>query len=222
MPKIITLIPIYERLLDTYGSQSWWPADTPFEVMLGAILTQNTSWTNVEKAMAGLKKVCELTPESILSLPSDSLEEAIRPSGYFRQKAKKLVVFCHFCLGEYGGDIEQMKSVQIQKMREQLLDLHGIGPETADSILLYALDMPVFVVDTYTIRLFSRLGMCTEKAKYGEVQSLFTKNLPPNVEVFNEYHALIVRHGKEKCRTNVPLCDECTLRDFCSYGSMGV
>jgi endonuclease-3 related protein len=222
MSKTAFLEIIYQTLYKTYGPQSWWPADTPFEVMLGAILTQNTSWTNVEKAMAGLKKVCELRPESILSLPSDSLEEAIRPSGYFRQKAKKLIVFCHFCLGEYGGDIEQMKSVQIQKMREQLLDLHGIGPETADSILLYALDMPVFVVDTYTIRLFSRLGMCTEKAKYGEVQSLFTKNLPPNVEVFNEYHALIVRHGKEKCRTNVPLCDECTLRDFCSYGSMGV
>lgn len=213
---------IYETLYKTYGPQSWWPADTPFEVMLGAILTQNTAWTNVERAIAGLREVSDLTPEGVLSLTPDRLEEVIRPSGYFRQKAKRLKIFCHFYLEEYGGDFEQMKSVHVQKLRQQFLDLHGIGPETADSILLYALDRPIFVVDAYTNRLFSRLGLCDENAKYDDIQTLFMENLEPNAPMFNEYHALIVKHGKERCRTKVPLCDECTLRDFCSYGSMGV
>jgi len=145
---------IFENMLDTYGPQSWWPADTPFEMMLGAILTQNTSWTNVEKALTNLSKVCELSPEDILSLTPDRLEEAIRPSGYFRQKAKRLNIFCRFCLEEYEGDLNQMKFVQIKELRKQFLDLHGIGPETADSILLYALDKPIFVVDAYTVGSF--------------------------------------------------------------------
>ncbi len=208
---------IFANLLDTYGPQSWWPADTPFEVMLGDILTQNTAWTNVEKALTSLSKVCELTPEDIHSLPLDHLEEAIRPSGYFRQKAKKLKIFCHFYLEEYKGDFDLMKSVQIQKLRRQLLDLHGIGPETADSILLYALDKPIFVVDAYTVRLFSRLGLCAEKAKYEEVQSLFMENLEPNALTFNEYHALIVKHAKETCRKRAPECEDCTLAGMCAW-----
>ena len=212
---------IYDTLYRAYGPQSWWPADSPFEVMFGAILTQNTSWTNVEKAMASLREVCELTPEGILSLTQDCLEEAIRPSGYFRQKAARLRSYCRFLMDRYGGDLSGTGGYDTGELREELLSLNGIGPETADSILLYALQRPVFVVDAYTIRLFSRLGLCTEKAKYHEVQSLFMDHLEPNVQEFNEYHALIILHCKLMCKTKVPLCDECSLRDFCGYGSIG-
>ena len=189
--------------------------------MLGAILTQNTAWTNVEKAMTGLSEVCELTPEGVLSVTPAQLQEAIRPSGYFRQKAGRLRGFCRFLLDEYGSDLTGMAPVPTGQLRDVLLSLHGIGPETADSILLYALDKPVFVVDAYTVRLISRLGLCDGNAKYDVVQTLFMDNLEPDVQVFNEYHALIVMHGKMRCRTKFPLCEECTLRDHCSYGSMG-
>ena len=213
---------IYDTLYRTYGPQDWWPADSPFEVMFGAILTQNTNWANVEKAMASLRGVCELTPEGILSLTPDCLEEAIRSSGYFRQKSARLHGFCRFLIDEYEGDLSRLGSVPTARLREMLLALHGIGPETADSILLYALNRPVFVVDAYTIRLLSRLGLCSEKAKYDEVQKLFMENLEPATKVFNEYHALIVLHCKSRCKTKVPLCDGCSLRDFCRYGSMKV
>ena len=222
MNKTDILNNIFTKLFSSYGPQSWWPANSPFEVMLGAILTQNTAWTNVEKAMAGLRISCELTPEGILSLSQDLLEEAIRPSGYFRQKASRLRGFCRFLIDSYGGDLSGMATVPTGQLRDVLLSLHGIGPETADSILLYALDRPVFVVDAYTLRLFSRLGLCEEHAKYNDIQALFMENLEPYVRMFNEYHALIVRHVKERCRTKVPFCGECTLRDLCSYGSMGV
>ena len=210
---------IYETLYNTYGPQSWWPADSPFEVMLGAILTQNTAWTNVEKAMAGLRISCELTPEGILSLSQDLLEEAIRPSGYFRQKASRLRGFCRFLLDEYGSDLTGMAPVPTGQLRENLLALHGIGPETADSILLYALDRPVFVVDAYTFRLFSRLGLCAENAKYDDIQALFIENLEPDVRMFNEYHALIVKHAKEICRKRNPHCDKCALTTICGFNS---
>jgi endonuclease-3 related protein len=212
---------IYDTLYRTYGPQDWWPADSPFEVMLGAILTQNTNWANVEKAMASLRGVCELTPESIFSLPPDRLEEAIRSSGYFRQKAGRLQGFCRFLIDRYGGELSGMGGYDTSKLRDELLSLNGIGPETADSILLYALQRPVFVVDAYTTRLFSRLGLCTEKTRYHEIQNLFMDNIEPDVQMFNEYHALIVRHCKKKCLTKIHLCDECSLRDFCRYGSMG-
>jgi endonuclease-3 related protein len=222
MSRTTILKIVYETLYKNHGSQSWWPADTPFEVMSGAILTQNTAWTNVEKAFAGLREVCELTPEGILSISRDELEEAIRPSGYFRQKAGRLRGFCQFLAQRYGGDPSSMGPVPVAELREELLSLHGIGPETADSILLYALDRPVFVVDAYTVRLFSRLGLCDEKAKYDDVQALFMENLEPDTGMFNEYHALIVRHCKLICRKRTPECGECTLRDLCSFGSLGV
>ena len=221
MSRAEFLIAVYESLYETYGPQSWWPAESPFEVMLGAILTQNTAWTNVEKAMTGLSEVCELTPEGVHSLAPERMQEAIRPSGYFRQKAERVQGFCRFMLDQYGGDISGMTPVPTGQLREELLALHGIGPETADSILLYALDRPVFVVDAYTLRLFSRLGLCEENAKYDDIQALFMGNLEPDVQMFNEYHALIVLHCKLMCKTKVPLCDECSLRDFCRYGSMG-
>ena len=160
MPNPISVLEIYNLLMKENGPQDWWPADSPFEVMFGAILTQNTNWANVEKAMASLRGVCELTPEGILSLTPDCLEEAIRSSGYFRQKSARLHGFCRFLIDEYEGDLSRLGSVPTARLREMLLALHGIGPETADSILLYALNRPVFVVDAYTIRLLSRLGLC--------------------------------------------------------------
>lgn len=221
MPRNHILIQIYKKLLGTYGSQSWWPANTPFEVMLGAILTQNTNWSNVEKAMAGLKEACDMTPANLLALPEERLRKAIRPSGYYRQKADRLRTLCRFLIEDHNGAMTLMGRTSIQELRQQFLDLAGIGPETADSILLYACDLPVFVVDAYTVRLFSRLGLCEDKAKYDKVQALFMDNLDPDVQMFNEYHALIVLHCKLMCKTKVPLCNECSLRDFCRYGSIG-
>jgi len=208
---------IFTKLFSSYDPQSWWPADTPFEVMLGAILTQNTAWTNVEKAMTGLSEVCDLTPEGILSVTPEQLQEAIRPSGYFRQKAGRLLGFCRFLLDEYGSDLTDMAPVPTGQLREDLLALHGIGPETADSILLYALGRPVFVVDAYTLRLFSRLGLCEEQAKYDDIQALFMENLEPDVQMFNEYHALIITHCKQLCKKRAPECEDCTLSGMCEW-----
>ena len=208
---------IYTTLYQTYRPQSWWPADTPFEVMLGAILTQNTAWSNVEKALAGLKEICELTPEGVLSIAPDRLEAAIKPSGYFRQKADRLRGFSRFLTDRYGGDIAMMGPVPTPALREELLALHGIGPETADSILLYALNRAVFVVDAYTVRLFSRLGLCEEKVKYNDVQNLFMENLGHDARMFNEYHALIVTHCKQRCSKRGPECVDCSLFDFCKW-----
>jgi endonuclease-3 related protein len=209
---------IFDRLLNEYGKQNWWPADTPFEMMLGAILTQNTAWPNVERAVNGLKELTSLDPLSISALSEKELQGAIRPSGYFRQKAGRVRALCIFCLQRYGGDIARMNKVGTDQLREELLSLHGIGPETADSILLYALNRPVFVVDAYTVRLCSRLGLCDGGLKkYEQVQSLFTDNLEPDVKTFNEYHALIVIHGKQKCRKQSPKCEDCPLCDICAF-----
>jgi len=211
------LIDTYNHLLSAYGSQSWWPADTPFEVMVGAILTQNTAWSNVESAIAGLKDVCSMDPESILSLPPEFLQEAIRPSGYFRQKAERLRTLCDFLIKGYQGVLSLTQGTSIQELRRQFLALKGIGPETADSILLYALERPVFVVDAYTRRLFSRLGLCPDRGRYVDLQALFMKNLDPDTEMFNEYHALIVNHAKERCMKREPICGKCVLREKCTF-----
>ena len=217
MSRSATLLKIYYLLLKEYDEQGWWPADAPFEVMIGAILTQNTAWTNVETAITGLKNLCNLTPDEILSLPEGQLQKAIRASGYFRQKAERLHTLCRFLLSEYSGDFTLMECIPIRKLRQQFLDLKGIGPETADSILLYALEKPVFVVDTYTKRLFSRLGLCDERSQYGDIQNMFMDNLSPDVEIFNEYHALIVKHSKQKCTKRAPACNSCTLNDMCTF-----
>ena len=208
---------VFTLLLKEYGEQNWWPADTPFEVMLGAILTQNTSWTNVERAITALKEVCELTPAGILSLTLEQLQDAIRTSGYYRQKSLRVQGFCRFLMEEYGGDISRMDGIETGELRARLLSFKGVGPETADSILLYALNRPIFVVDTYTIRLFSRLGLCEEIVKYNQVQSLFMDKLEHDALMFNEYHALIVKHAKEKCRKRMPECVECPLAELCVF-----
>ena len=222
MNSPLALMDIYGRLLESYGPQDWWPADSPFEVMVGAVLTQNTSWSGAERAIGGLKMHCGMTPEDILTIPEEKLRELIRPSGYFRQKAGRLRGLCRFLADGGGGrGLSRFGERPTEELRERLLALTGIGPETADSILLYALDRPVFVVDAYTVRLLGRLGVLPGKGAYGEVQELFMEGLPAEAALYNEYHALIVIHGKERCRKRDPLCEGCPLYEVCGFGQSG-
>jgi endonuclease III related protein len=208
---------IYERLLAAFGHRNWWPAETPFEVMVGAILTQNTNWGNVEKAIGNLAVAEVLTPGAIAALPVDELERLIRPSGYFRQKAERLQLFARFLMDSHKGDLNRLFNKPLEYIREELLEQKGIGPETADSILLYAGHFPSFVVDSYTIRIFSRLGILSEKEKYAQTRSFFMNHLPHDTRLFNEYHALIVEHGKTLCKKRTPICSACPLREACPF-----
>ena len=203
---------VYQLLREQHGEQEWWPGDSAFEIMIGAILTQNTAWTNVEKALANLKQADALSLPGILDLPRDSLAELIRPSGYYNQKAKRLQGFCAW-LNDQGG-IEALQARDTLGLRKELLSIKGIGPETADDILLYALDRPVFVVDAYTRRIFSRLELIGGNEKYDELRLLLQSELQGDTRLYNEYHALIVVHGKDVCRKS-PLCDECRLQFGC-------
>jgi endonuclease III related protein len=202
----------YGSLLLRYGRQHWWPADTPFEVCIGAILTQSTSWTNVERAIGNLKAAGLLSPEGIGGTPKERLSALIRPSLYHNVKARKLHEFVAF-LGRYGS-VQDMRARPLPELRDELLEVWGIGPETADSILLYALGKPTFVVDAYTRRVVSRLGLLAEDATYQQMKAFFESNLPRSAPRYNEYHALIVRHGKDVCKTK-PRCGECCLRAMC-------
>jgi endonuclease-3 related protein len=206
------LLKIYQQLLDHYGPQHWWPAQTPFEVMVGAVLTQNTAWSNVEKAIDNLRTQDRLTLESLLAMPKDSLAAHIRPAGYFNIKAERLLSLCRFL--EQNPDL---KTMETKPLREQLLSVHGIGPETADDILLYAYQRPVFVIDAYTRRLFSRLAMIEHDCGYEPLRAGFEEVLAPDTALFNEYHALIVVHGKSHCRTK-PNCTDCPLIALCCHG----
>ncbi|HHM23424.1 MAG TPA: endonuclease III domain-containing protein [Bacteroidetes bacterium] len=208
-----TLLEIYRHLLKTIGPRHWWPADGPFEVMVGAILTQNTAWANVKKAIANLKERGLLDPHKLQQIPERELAELIRPSGYFNQKAKKLKAFVEYFLRRFGGSVERMKQEDPEKLRAELLELYGIGPETADSILLYALEMPYFVIDAYTYRIFERHSWLNGRISYGEFQEFFHKNLPKDVALFNEFHALLDYVGHFYCR-RIPNCPECPLRDW--------
>ncbi len=201
---------IYGKLSDAFGPRGWWPGDTPFEVIVGAILTQNTSWQNVEKAIERLKKDSLLTPERLYDIEESILAEAIRPSGYYNVKARRLKTFMAFLFEEYGGDLSLMFSEELGPLRKDLLSINGIGPETADSILLYAGCKPIFVVDTYTKRIFSRHNFISPDTNYHETQDMFMKNLPKEVELYNEYHALIVHLGKNFCKRK-PNCRDCPL-----------
>jgi endonuclease-3 related protein len=207
------LIEIYNLLLERYGHLHWWPAETPFEVCVGAILTQNTNWGNVEKAVANLKREGLLSPACLRELPVDRLAEKIRPAGFFNLKSVRLKEFVAWLFDNYGGSVERMSGAELPDLREELLKVKGIGPETADSILLYACAKPTFVVDAYTKRLLSSLGLITGREGYEEVRALFMGNLPPDVALFNEFHALIVQHAKEHCRKK-PRCAGCALH-FC-------
>jgi endonuclease-3 related protein len=211
---ISTLHKYFMALFAAYGSQHWWPGRSRFEVIVGAILTQSTSWTNVEAAIANLRKARLLTPDRMRAIPLAKLAALIRPSGYFRQKAKKLKAFVDFLVGEYGGSLSKMFRTPTDIVRLQLLAVHGIGPETADSILLYAGEHPVFVIDAYTRRILERHDLATSKQSYEQLRSLFETTLPRDPQLFNEYHALIVHTGKHFCRKSVALCEKCPLQPF--------
>ena len=202
----------YEAMSGALGPMHWWPAETAFEVIVGAILTQSTAWVNVERAIANLKSARVLTPSAMLAVRSQRLAEMVRPSGYFRQKAKKLKAFVRFLQAEYGGSLKRMFASPTLELREKLLAVHGIGPETADSILLYAGNHAVFVVDAYTHRILERHGIASGKPDYELVRSFIEDALPRNPELYNEFHALIVNTGKNWCRKQAPRCEECPLR----------
>ena len=207
------LIDIYQRLYKAYGPRHWWPGETPFEVMVGAILTQNTSWKNVEKAIQKLKNKGLLNAGKVHQLRKSQLAPLIRSSGYYRIKADRLKAFVSFLFEEYNGDLKKMGKERMETLREKLLEVKGVGPETADSILLYGLKKPIFVVDAYTKRILSRHGIVSEQASYGEIQSLFMNHLPPDERLFNEYHALLVHLGKTLCK-KIPRCDICPIKSI--------
>ena len=208
---------IYARLAAHYGPTHWWPGETPFEIAVGAILTQNTAWTNVEKAIANLKREDLLTPEALLDCPDGRCEEALRPSGYFRVKAQRLRSFCAYLVERYGGDMAAMAAQPLETLRPELLAVHGIGPETADDILLYACDKPVFVIDAYTRRILRRHGLLKKPLSYEELRALFERHLPRDVALFKEYHGLIVFTGKDFCRRR-PRCEGCPLAPMLRRG----
>lgn len=208
------LLKIYQRLLAHYGPQRWWPADSPFEVIVGAILTQSAAWGNVEKAITNLKKADALNPAALRRLSTDDLAKLIHSSGYYNAKAQKLKAFVQVLGEEYGDDLVALFSLDMPQLREKLLSIYGIGEETADSIILYAADKPIFVIDAYTRRILRRLGLGPEGVDYAAFQKFFMENLPHQVCLFNEYHALLVHLGKEVCKKK-PLCP-CCLRVLCS------
>jgi len=207
------LLEIFQTLLEALGPRGWWPADSPFEVIVGAILTQNTAWKNVEKAIQNLKARNLLSPEAIEASSKEELAQWIRPAGYFNQKAQRLKDFVHFLMKEYEGDLEKMARAPLDKLRKQLLSIRGIGPETADSILLYALNKPSFVVDAYTFRIFARHGWWNDPPRYEEMRRAFLDHLPEDVDLFNEFHALLDYVGHHFCRKQ-PNCEECPLRKY--------
>jgi endonuclease III related protein len=210
---------VFDALLAVYGPQHWWPAETAFEVMVGAVLTQNTAWINVERGLERLTQclggAASLTAERLLALPEAELAECLRPVGYFNVKARRLRSFCAGYL-EAGG-LEGLRGLDTPALRRHLLAINGVGAETADDMVLYAFDRPVFVVDAYTRRLGGRLGLLDQEAGYETIRHAFEQALGPDVPLFNDYHALIVRHAKDVCRTK-PRCEGCCLRVLCRFG----
>ncbi len=202
---------VFRALWRAYGPQGWWPGRTPFEVMVGAILTQNAAWINVERAIARLRRRRALTPRALHALPERKLADLIRPAGYFRVKARRLRSLTGLLAGEFGGRLDRLFRLSTAQLRERLLATHGIGPETADSILLYAAGRPVFVVDAYTRRVLQRHGWARGDESYDELAAAFTRRLPRDTRLFNEYHALLVALGKRCCRPK-PRCETCPLR----------
>jgi len=210
MGKIQT---IYKKLEKHFGDLAWWPAETGFEVIIGTILTQSTSWRNAEKAIVNLKEKCLLTAEKIIKIKEAKLSSIIRPAGYHHEKAKRLKEISRFVINECGGQLDKLKKRRTGHLREILLRTRGVGPETADSILLYALDKPVFVVDAYTKRIFSRHKLISRDASYNDVQCLVRKNFPVNTKKLNQFHALLVETAKKFCRKKFPLCSGCPLEN---------
>lgn len=213
IPSGTSLKEMFSLLRDHFGPQKWWPADTPFEVIVGAVLTQNTNWKNVEKAIGNLKKKGMLTLEALAAVTTEDLAERIRPSGYYNIKADRLKNLLAFINARYAGDLSKAFSDDTAALRKGLLSVKGIGPETADSIMLYAAKHPVFVIDAYTRRILLRHGLAESMAGYEDLQTLFMDNITPEAGLFNEFHALIVQTGKHYCKKR-PLCDECPLKKW--------
>jgi len=204
---------VFHRLLNSLGPQHWWPGHSAWEVMIGAVLVQNTTWKNVERAINNLREADLLEPRRLLGLPSAELAELIRPAGYYRLKTKRLRNLMQFVVRQYDGSLEALRTTPWRDLREALLGIKGIGPETADSILLYALEQPVLVVDTYTHRIFARHGWIDYDADYHRLQEHLMSELPEDVKLFNELHALLVHVGHHFCRRR-PKCEQCPLRDL--------
>ncbi len=201
-----------------YGLTHWWPGDSPFEIAVGAILTQNTAWTNVERAIANLKQARLLSPRKLLNSSDGALEEALRPSGYFRVKAQRVRAFCVYLIDRYQGSMSRMARRPLDELRAELLEVKGIGPETADDILLYACEKPVFVIDAYTRRILYRHGIIEDKDPgYETLRRMFEENLERDIPVFKEYHGLIVWTGKDFCRAR-PRCEGCPLAPLLKAG----
>ena len=209
----------YDLLYSHFGSQDWWPGETPLEVMVGAVLTQNTNWKNVTKAIENLRQAGMLDYPRLLELPVNQLAEYIRPSGYYNLKAKRLHNLLEMINISYNGQLDYFLEDGMVSARENLLNVTGVGPETADSILLYACGQPVFVIDTYTHRVFSRHNLVEEETDYHTMQTVFMDNLPEDAELFNEFHALIVLVAKQFCKKTEPLCQQCPLQGLneCNY-----
>ncbi len=206
---------IYNRLFDHFGPQHWWPGDSPFEILVGAVLTQNSNWNNVTKAIDALKNDNLLSYDLLNTIPIELLAAQIRPCGYYNLKAKRLKNLLHLIETEYNGHLDNLLSSPLPELRESLLSVKGIGPETADSIILYAAEQPIFVVDAYTHRILSRHNIISEEGTdYHEIQEIFMDSLPEDIKLFNEYHALIVRTGKEYCKKKNPKCEKCPLREL--------
>ncbi len=206
------MMQMYETLYEAYGPQHWWPGDTAFEVMIGAILTQNTNWRNVSRALENIKEKRLLEPKRLYK-HRRMVPTLIKPSGFYRLKSRRLVAFLEYFIENYDGDINNMKGMRTAQLRKELLGIPGIGNETADSILLYAHKRPVFVVDAYTRRIFSRHGVFDYNLAYDEIRTLFESHLPRSAKLYNEYHALIVRCGKEFCKKHEPRCTDCPLHN---------
>ncbi len=203
---------LYQRLFQAFGPQGWWPGDTPLEVAVGAILTQNTNWNNVARVLATLKEEGLLDPQALRALPEVELARRLKPAGYYNIKARRLQSFLAF-LAQFGDSLERLAAADLEKLRPALLSIKGVGPETADSILLYALNQPTFVVDAYTFRISSRHGLIPEAISYEDLRQTFMAHLPPEVPLYQEYHALLVRLGKEYCRPQ-PRCAGCPLEGW--------
>ncbi len=210
---------VFDRLLAAYGPQGWWPGESPFEVIVGAVLTQNTSWKNVEKAIANLRDSGVLSPQRLSALRHEELAELIQPAGYYRLKARRLMNLLNLLMTAYDGSLEAMFEADMSELREQLLSVNGIGPETADSILLYAAEIPTFVVDTYTARVLKRHAWIEAEADYHTIEDHFESHLEKDAALFNEFHALLVRVGNQHCRRQ-PKCEGCPLE--CMLPESGV
>jgi endonuclease-3 related protein len=216
------LLAVHARLFEHYGVPNWWPAESKWEIMVGAILTQNTSWKNVEKALANLRRARALDPGSMRALDTLALAALVRPAGFVSSKPKRLKILAEFLFREYAGDPAGMREAELRALRAQLLALDGVGPETADAILLYAAEHPIFVVDAYTRRILARMGRwrtergeITDRTPYHDLQSLFMEHLPHDTTLFNTFHALLDLHAKYTCTKRAPRCDGCPLKRMC-------